>query len=217
MRYAEIIGNVRTGTKSEKDNPVQLNYFDVHQDNSTSMVAVEIFNETFNKPTELIIQPYGTEPLQIFYERYGGKRVKCYGNNKEAIQFDDKGNKTKRECNSNCKYRLEKTCKRRARFYFKIKGIEDEGIWCYPMGSEKGISNIEKYLNYMKRKNININEQWFKIFLQTKYGVSGKNYIPDIQRINICNSIRSDNDKYLLYMGRKDGKHSRRKGAAIKI
>lgn len=210
MRYAEIIGNVRTGTKSEKDNPVQLNYFDVHQDNSTSMVAVEIFNETFNKPTELIIQPYGTDPLQIFYERYGGKRVKCYGNDKEAMQFDDKGNKTKIGCNSNCKYRTEKICKKRARFYFRVKEIKDEGIWCYPLGSERGINNIQRYLNYMTRKNVDISKEWFRIFLETKYGASGKNFIPDIQRINSYNSERnykkeecnSKNANYLLYKGR---------------
>lgn len=212
MKYAEILGNVRTGTKSEKDSPVQLNYFDVHQDNSTSMLAVEIFNEVFNKPTELIIKPYGSKPLQILYERYSGKRVKCYGNDKEAMQVDDKGCRMKIACNSECKYRKEKICKRRARFYFKIKEIEEDGIWCYPMGSERGIKNIEKYLNYMEKRNIDINNQWFRIFLQTKYGVSGKNYVPDIQRVNSEDNIKNtDNNKQtnniekdncLLYLGR---------------
>lgn len=212
MRYAEILGNVRTGTKSEKDSPVQLNYFDVHQDNSTSMLAVEIFNEVFDKPKELTVQPYGSKPLQIFYERYAGKRLKCYGNDTEAMQIDEKGNKIKIICNNNCKFRDGKACKKRARFYFKIKEIEDEGIWCYPLGSERGINNIERYLNYMTRKNIDINNEWFKISLQTKYGVSGKNYIPDIQKINSCSNEKnhekteskqnSEKENYLLYQGR---------------
>ena len=44
-----IIGNVRTGTRGEKDKPVKLAYFDVHLDNSTPSLAVEVFNEVYNK------------------------------------------------------------------------------------------------------------------------------------------------------------------------
>ena len=66
MRVNDFLGNVRTGTRCEKDNPVPLSYFDVHKDKSTSMLAVEIFNQTFNKPTELIIQPEGEDALKIY-------------------------------------------------------------------------------------------------------------------------------------------------------
>lgn len=199
MEKTDILGNVRTGTKSEKDHPIPLSYFDVHKDKSTSMLAVEIFNETFSKPKELIIKPAKKEPLQIFYERYGGKRIKCYGNNSEAREIDEKGNKVKIECNENCKYRQDKTCKRRARFYFRIKGIEEEGIWCYPMGSENGIDNVDRYLKYCKRKNMNIEEMWFRLFLEEQPSISGKNYVPDIQKIDTIDkkepNVENKNEK----------------------
>ena len=40
-----VIGNVRSGTRGEKDRPVPLSHFDVHIDKSTSSMAVTIFNE----------------------------------------------------------------------------------------------------------------------------------------------------------------------------
>ena len=42
-----LIGNVRSGTRGEKDNPIKLAYFNVHTDKSTPELAVEIFNEVF--------------------------------------------------------------------------------------------------------------------------------------------------------------------------
>ena len=48
-----VIGNVRSGTRGEKDNPVKLAYFDVHTDNSTSELSVEIFNEKYHQPNKL--------------------------------------------------------------------------------------------------------------------------------------------------------------------
>ena len=41
----KILGNVRSGTRDKDDRPVKLAYFDVHEDKTTSSLAVEIFNE----------------------------------------------------------------------------------------------------------------------------------------------------------------------------
>lgn len=169
MSQNDFLGNVRTGTRGEKDNPIALSYFDVHKDRSTSMLAVEIFNQTFNKPTELIIKPEGEDALKIYYELYKGKTLKCIGNDKQGKMLNDKGKRENIICNSECEYRKNNTCKKRGRLHFRINGIEDEGIWCYPIGSENGIDNIQKYLEYMKKKGINISNEWFRLFLEGQY------------------------------------------------
>lgn len=193
MSQNDFLGNVRTGTRGEKDNPIALSYFDVHKDRSTSMLAVEIFNQTFNKPTELIIKPEGEDALKIYYELYKGKTLKCIGNNKQGKVLNDKGKREDIVCNKDCEFRKNKTCKRRGRLHFRIKGIEDEGIWCYPIGSENGIDNIEKYLKYMKKRDFNISEEWFRLFLEAQYKGARKNYIPDIQRLN----LKSNNEQLI--------------------
>lgn len=185
MKQNDFLGNVRTGTRGEKDNPIALSYFDVHKDISTSMLAVEIFNQTFNKPTELIIKPEGEDALKIYYELYKGKTLKCIGNDKYGKMLNDKGKRENIICNSECEYRKNNTCKKRGRLQFRIKGIEDEGIWCYPIGSENGIENIQKYLDYMIKKGVNISNEWFRLFIQGQYKGARKNYIPDIQRLNL--------------------------------
>lgn len=197
MSQNDFLGNVRTGTRGEKDNPIALSYFDVHKDRSTSMLAVEIFNQTFNKPTELIIQPEGEDALKIYYELYKGKTLKCIGNDKHGKMLNDKGKRESIMCNSECEYRKNNTCKKRGRLHFRIKGIEDEGIWCYPIGSENGIDNIKRYLDYMKKRNIDISNEWFRLFIEGQYNGARKNYIPDIQRLNLKsnNGTPQDNNK----------------------
>jgi len=197
MNQNDFLGNVRTGTRGEKDNPIALSYFDVHKDRSTSMLAVEIFNQTFNKSTELIIKPEGEDALKIYYELYKGKTLKCIGNDKYGKMLNDKGKRENVVCNSECEHRKNNTCKKRGRLHFRIKGIEDEGIWCYPIGSENGIENIQKYLDYMKKKDIDISNEWFRLFLEGQYNGARKNYIPDIQRLNLKfnNELIQDNKK----------------------
>lgn len=221
MNQNDFLGNVRTGTRGEKDNPIALSYFDVHKDSSTSMLAVEIFNQTFNKPTELIIKPEGEDALKIYYELYKGKTLKCIGNGKYGKMLNDKGKRENIVCNGECEYRKNNTCKKRGRLHFRIKGIEDEGIWCYPIGSENGRENIQKYLDYMKKKGIDISNEWFRLFLEGQYKGARKNYIPDIQRLNLnfnkesiqdnkkevskpINQVQSSQDEklnYILYKG----------------
>lgn len=220
MSQNDFLGNVRTGTRGEKDNPIALSYFDVHKDRSTSMLAVEIFNQTFNKPTELIIKPEGEDALKIYYELYKGKTLKCIGNDKQGKMLNDKGKRENIICNSECEYRKNNTCKKRGRLHFRINGIEDEGIWCYPIGSENGIDNIQKYLNYMKRRGVDMSNEWFRLFLEGQYNGTRKNYIPDIQKINlkqrnelpqnnqekskVATQVQSNQDdklNYILYKG----------------
>lgn len=68
-----VIGNVRSGTRGEKDNPVKLAYFDVHTDNSTSELSVEIFNEKYHQPNKLKIQFASQNPMKIGFQMYEGK------------------------------------------------------------------------------------------------------------------------------------------------
>ena len=163
----EVIGNVRTGTRGEKDNPVKLAYFDVHTDNSTSELAVEIFNEKYKQPNSLVIKFINQQPMEVGFQRYEGKKLKCYGNSKEAREMDDKGKRQTITCNPNeCPYRQKKKCKMVGRLYFIIKKLEDEGVWCYPMGSEKGIRNIWRRIARANRIGKDLTNDWYELYLR---------------------------------------------------
>lgn len=180
----EVIGNVRTGTRGEKDNPIKLAYFDVHTDNSTSELAVEIFSQVYNKPTKLKIKFVDQHPMNIGLQRYEGKRLKCYGNNKQAKVLTDKGERKVIECNSqNCQYKKDKKCKFIGRLYFIIDKLENEGIWCYPMGSEKGIKNIWRRITRANRISEDLTKDWYELYLKPEDAIYGKNYIPDIKKV----------------------------------
>ena len=86
-----LIGNIRSGTRGEKDNPVKLDYFNVHTDKSTPELAVEIFNEIYNQPNKLKIRFFNQNPLVEVLQRYEGKKLKCYGNGREARALDSAG------------------------------------------------------------------------------------------------------------------------------
>lgn len=177
-----IIGNVRTGTRGEKDKPIKLPYFDVHLDNSTSSLAVEIFNEVYNHPKCLKIKFVNQNPLVIGFQKYEGKKLVCYGNGNKARRLEEQGKRTNIECNpSNCMYRKKGECKRVGRLYFVIKKLEDEGIWCYPMGSEKGIDNIKMRVDRANRIGKDLTADWYELYLKAENGIMGKNYIPDIR------------------------------------
>lgn len=177
-----IIGNVRTGTRGEKDKPIKLPYFDVHLDNSTSSLAVEIFNEVYNHPKCLKIKFVNQNPLVIGFQKYEGKKLVCYGNGNKARRLEEQGKRTNIECNpANCMYRKKGECKRVGRLYFVIKKLEDEGIWCYPMGSEKGIDNIKMRDDRANRIGKDLTADWYELYLKAENGIMGKNYIPDIR------------------------------------
>src|SRR5574344_934135 len=191
----EILGNVRTGTRGDKDNPVKLGYFDVHTDRSTSKLAVEIFNKVYNNPDKLRIRFVNQSTMEIGLQRYEGKKLRCYGNNKQARLLDEKGKRQIIECNAKeCPYRDKKQCKVVGRLYFIIEKLEDEGVWCYPMGSEKGIKNIWQRIARANRIKEDLTKDWYELYLRAEDAIIGKNYIPDIKKIEMENNKKEPNN-----------------------
>lgn len=183
-----VIGNVRTGTKGENDRPVKLSYFDVHIDKSTSSLAVELFNKAYNKPNKLKIKFANQHPLIVYKERYEGKRRKCYGNGIKARAFNDNGQSKIIECNEReCPYRKSnpKECKDTARLYFFMEKIQpEEGLWCLPIKSAKGIKYIKQRIERANRMKIDLTKNWYELYLIIEDApTKGKNYIPDIREI----------------------------------
>lgn len=151
----KVLGNVRSGTRDKDDRPVKLVHFDVHEDKTTLSLAVEIFNEKYNQPKQLRIKFVNQNPIEVFLERYEGKKRRCYGNGKI-------------ECNvKECIYRNDKTCKFVGKLYFLIEGLEDEGIWCYPIVSEKGIKKISARIARANRKQIDLTDGWNALIIES--------------------------------------------------
>ena len=191
-----IIGNVRTGTRGEKDKPVKLAYFDVHLDNSTPSLAVELFNEVYNKPKCLKIKFINQNPLVIGYQKYEGKKLKCYGNGNNARRVDEQGKRQTIECNPiKCPYRQNRECKRIGRLYFIIEKLEDEGVWCYPMGSERGIENIKIRVDRANRLNKDLTANWYELYLKAEDAIMGRNYIPDIRILKDTTNLNIEEKK----------------------
>lgn len=197
----KVLGNVRSGTRDKDDRPVKLAYFDVHEDKTTSSLAVEIFNEKYHNPKQLKIKFFNQNPIEVYLERYEGRKRGCYGNGKQAILMYDKGKKQKTECNVKvCPYKNDKQCKFVGKLYFLIKDLEDEGIWCYPIGSEKGIKKISARIARANRKQIDLTEGWYELFLRPEDApTKGMNYIPDIRKVeenkdNILNEYKNIKD-----------------------
>lgn len=120
--------------------------------------------------------------MVIGFQKYEGKKLVCYGNGNKARRLEEQGKRTNIECNpANCMYRKKGECKRVGRLYFVIKKLEDEGIWCYPMGSEKGIDNIKMRVDRANRIGKDLTADWYELYLKAENGIMGKNYIPDIR------------------------------------
>lgn len=181
----KIIGNIRTGARGENDRPIKFGYFDVHLDKTTSSLAVELFNEAYNKPDRLKIKFINQNPMDIHLERYEGRKRRCVGNNKQAIFIDDNSKKQMIECNcKECEYRKKRQCKFVGRLYFIIDKLEDEGIWCYPIGNEKGINKILARIARANRIGLDLTRDWYELFLVAEDSpYKGKNYIPDIRKV----------------------------------
>ena len=193
-----IIGNVRTGIRGEKDKPIKLAYFDVHLDNSTPALAVEIFNEIYNHPKSLKIKFVNQHPLVVGYQKYEGKKLRCYGNGKNARRVEEQGKRKTIECNAReCPYRNKRECKRVGRLYFIIDKLEDEGIWCYPMGSEKGIDNIKMRIDRANRLGKDLTADWYELYLKAEDTIMGRNYIPDIKLMEKKSQQTVDNSSTL--------------------
>lgn len=193
-----VIGNVRSGGKGENDRPLKFNYFDVHVDNTTSEMAVEIFNQKYDKPKKLKIRFIKQNPIDVYLERYDGKKRKCFGNNKQAEFLDDNGKKQIIECNAEkCMYKQKRQCKYKARLYFLIEGLENDGVWCYPIGSEKGIRKICARIVRANRLKEDLTKDWYELYLNEEDApTKGKNYIPDIKKLEkIEVSTKSEENK----------------------
>lgn len=196
-----LLGNVRTGTRGENDRPVKLAYFNVHIDKSTPSLAVELFNKAYKNPNKIRIKFVCQKPMVTYYERYEGKRRTCYGNGNKAKVFDEKGKAQIIECNVNdCQYRKKRECKKAARLYFYMEKIpQEEGVWCFPIGSEKGISYIEQRIERANRLGKDLTNCWHELYLISEDAPrGGKNYIPDIREItsdNIETLNKQNNEK----------------------
>lgn len=181
-----LLGNVRTGTRGENDRPVKLAYFNVHIDKSTPSLAVELFNRAYKNPNKIKIKFVCQKPMVTYFERYEGKRRQCYGNGNKAKVFDEKGKQKIIECNvDECPYRKNRECKKAARLYFYMEKIpQEEGVWCFPIGSEKGISYIEQRIERANRLGKDLTSCWHELYLISEDAPrGGKNYIPDIREI----------------------------------
>lgn len=193
------IGNIHSGEKDENDRIHKYDYFNVHVDKSTPELAVEIFNEVYKNPKKLKIRFVSQNPMEVYLERYDGVRRKCFGNGKEATMLDDKGKKQVISCDAKiCQYRQSGKCKYKARLCFLIYGLEQEGLWCYPIGSEKGIRNIVARIVRANRIGEDLTKNWYELYLNSEIApVKGENYIPDIKKLEeIEDSSNNQNKDY---------------------
>lgn len=198
MEYLKnnMIGNVRSGTRGEKDNPIKLAYFDVHTDKSTPALAVEIFNDLYKKPTSLKIKLFSKEPMIVGFQKYEGKKLKCFGNGREARVLEDKKRESIQCDGDNCQYCQKNQCKKVGRLYFYIQGLEDEGVWCFPTGSQKGIRYILRRIERANRIGEDLTKDWYELYLRAEDTGLGRNYIPDIRKLeDINNQDKIEEDK----------------------
>lgn len=181
FKKEEFLGNIRSGNRRENNSPRNLNYFDVHLDNNTSEFSIELFKEVYKKnPTAMKIKPI--DNIFITYEIYN-KNIKCRGKDGKAIRILKNEKKQEGMCKEeNCEYCKNGSCSKVGRLYFRLAEIEDRGIWCFTTKS-RGIEYIERYLNLMKEKGIDITKSNFLLSLNEKNGKSGKVYVPDIKLI----------------------------------
>ena len=95
------------------------------------------------------------------------------------------GKKQNIECNAEkCIFKQKRECKYKARLYFLIEGLENEGVWCYPIGSEKGIRKICARIVRANRLKEDLTKDWYELYLNEEDApTKGKNYIPDIRKL----------------------------------
>ena len=181
-----ILGNVRTGKRGNNDVPVKLDYFDVHKDKSTSSLAVELFNSKYKNPKTLKIQFVSKNPMELYLERYEGRKRRCFGNGSEARVFEDNGKEKMIKCSrEKCEHWKNKKCKYIARIYVRIYGLEEEGVWCFPIKSKNGIRNIAARISRANRLNEDITKKWYEIYLYPEDApTKGVNYIPDLRDLD---------------------------------
>lgn len=182
FKKEEFLGNVRSGKKRENNSPCNTEHFNVYHDSYTSEYAIELFESVYKTKTNTLkIIPIMN--ILVNNEIYG-REVKCRGESgRNAMRISGKGERSEISCNpETCQYFQKGKCTRTGKLYFRIVGIEDKGIWCYSTKSS-GIDFIEKYLNFMNEKGIDITKNQFLLTLNAKQGQSGKVYVPDIKLV----------------------------------
>lgn len=182
FKKEDFLGNVRSGKKRENNSPCNTEYFNVYHDSYTSEYSIELFESVYkNKTNKLKIIPIMN--IVVNNEIYS-KEIKCRGEvGKIATRIVGKGQKIEGNCNpETCEYFKAGKCTRTGKLYFRIVGIENKGIWCYSTKSS-GIDFIERYLNLMIEKGIDITKNEFLLTLNEKQGPSGKVYVPDIKLV----------------------------------
>lgn len=154
FKKEDFLGNIRSGNRRENNSPRNLSYFDVHQDNYTSEFSIELFNGIYKeKPSQLKIKLI--DKMFVTYEIYN-KQIKCRGQNGKAVRIVNNGQKQEGQCKEQeCELCQNGKCSKVGRLYFRLAGIENKGIWCYSTRS-RGIEYIEKYLNLMIEKGLDI-------------------------------------------------------------
>lgn len=55
------------------------------------------------------------------------------------------------------------------------------------MGSEEGIENVSRRIERANRLGIDLTNDWYELYLRAKDTIKGKNYIPDIKKIESTN------------------------------
>lgn len=182
FKKEEFLGNIRSGKRRENNSPCNTAHFNVYHDSYTSEYAIELFESIYKEKTNnLKIVPIMN--ILVTNEIYS-KEIKCRGETgKTATRITGKGQKIEGNCNPDeCEYFKNEKCLKTGKLYFRLVGIEDKGIWCYSTKSS-GIDYIEKYLNLMIEKGIDITKSEFLLTLNEKHGKSGKVYVPDIKLV----------------------------------
>ena len=209
FKKEEFLGNVRSGNRRENNSPRNLSYFEVHSDNYTSQFSIELFRSIYKEnPSSLKIKPI--DNIFITYEIYN-KKIKCMGQNGKATRITAENKRVEGKCmQEECNYCKNGKCSKVGRLYFKLAGIEDRGIWCYTTRS-RGVDYIQKYLDFMKEKNINITEMYFLLSLNERNGQSGKVYVPDIKLFQETNkNVKTENKS------NKENEHKQQKVQSAK-
>jgi len=191
FKQEDFLGNIRSGKRRDNNSPCNIDHFNVHYDSYTSEYSMALFESVYKGKTDkLLIIPVTN--MIINYEVFK-KEGKCRGvEGKTAIRVDSKGKEIQVNCNpETCEFANSGKikCKRTGRIYFRLVGIEEKGVWCYTTGSKRMV-HIQKYLDLMIEKGIDITKNKFLLTLNETSGASGgKVYAPEIKIVN-----ENDND-----------------------
>lgn len=197
FKKEEFLGNIRSGKRRENNSPCNIDHFNVHYDSYTSEYSMELFKSVYKDKTDrLLIIPVTN---MIISQEIYKKDVKCRGiEGKTAIRTNAKGEQVEVNCNpETCEHALNGKikCKKTGRIYFKLVGIENKGVWCYTTGSKR-MDHIQKYLDFMIEKGIDITKNEFLLTLnETTGSLGGKVYAPDIKIANEINSSKTNENQ----------------------